>query len=482
MKSVLFINTLPTGGGAAAVMQQLRNMMTKRGLQTPLLTGNPRASEDRALQRQSFGGLLSWCRWRGLLDYHVQKSHALAEHPYFRTADLMHLHNLHGDYFNLWSLPLLTAQKPTVWTLHDMWALTGHCAHSLECERWLPQTACGTCPRLDLYPRLFRDSTKQLWKDKQTLYAHSYLYLVTPSVWLQRLIEKSLLRNHSVVCIPNGIDTNIYKPLNKIEARRRLCLPQDALIIGGCADGGLANPWKGGKYIVRAALELKAIFPNLIFLNIGIKHIPTELQVDWVHHIAYVQDNQKLATIYAALDLLLYPTLADTQALVCVESLCCGTPIAGFATGGIPETVRHGRDGLLAPTHDAEEFIQNAVQILRDDNLRRRMGQEGAAKARQCYRLDLFAQRYTKVYEETLLRFHRNKKSFLSLHTVPAIIRGRTFLRQYRLLCPQKIEKSRLAWFNINLRSITYQAVCSLLGWPLQLVRFARSRVFDRKK
>ena len=479
MKSILFVNTVSKGGGAAAVMQQLRSLLSQRGLLTPLLTGAPKPNEDQALQPQKYGGLLSWCRWRGLLDYNVQKSHDLVKHPYFKAADLVHLHNLHGGYFNLWSLPLLTLHKPTIWTLHDMQALTGHCAHSLECKRWQPPTACGNCPRLDLYPRLWRDATNRLWRDKQTLFAHSILYLVTPSVWLQRLTEKSFLRDHPITCIPNGIDTSIYTPLNKIEARRRLGLPLDVPVIGGCAAGGLANPWKGGKYTIRAALALKAIFPNLIFLNIGIQHAPTELQADWVHNIAYVQDKREMATLYAALDVLLYPTLADTQPLVCIESLCCGTPIAGFATGGVPENVRHGQDGLLAPTHAVEDFIRNAAQMLQDKNLRLRMGQEGAANAKQCYNLDLFVQRYEKVYEETLSKFQSAQKKQLPLNSVPPIIRGRVFLQQYYNALPEKYIKSSFSW--LSLQGFVCRTACSVLGWPLQIVRLIRSQLFRRK-
>lgn len=478
MKTILFINTSPSGGGAAAVTQQLRYLMTQRGLQTPLLTASPKTDEDKALQRIKYGGLFSWCRWRGLLDYHVQKSHALVDHPFFRAADLVHLHNLHGEYFNLWSLPLLTPRKPTVWTLHDMQALTGHCAYSLECMQWLPQTGCRSCPRLEDYPRLWRDSTNRLWQDKQTIYAHSILYLVTPSVWLQRLTEKSLLRDHPVICIPNGVDTSVYTPMRKADARRMLGLPQNILLVGGCADGGLANPWKGGKYLVRAVLALKAMFPNLFFLNIGTKHAPMELQENWVRHIPYVQEKRELATLYAALDLLLYPTIADNHPLVCIESLCCGTPIVGFATGGVPEIVRHGQDGLLAPTHAVEQLIQNAGLLLRNEDIRQRMGQEGAVYAKQCYHLALFSQRYEKVYEQALLKFQPRQKSLISLRTVPPVIRGLTFLRQHHRLRPQEnTPKSLLTWLGFTLQGITYHTVCNLLGWPLQVVRFIRSRL-----
>ena len=138
-----------------------------------------------------------------------------------------------------------------------------------------------------------------------------------------------------------------------------------------------------------------------------------------------MRDEYELASIYASLDLLLYPTLADSQSLVCVESLCCGTPIVGFATGGVPEVVGHGFDGLLVPAHDGEELVHAAAHLLRDDKLRSRMGQEAAVSAAQRYNLDLFAQRYEKAYEEALHWGVPAQQTRLPLHAVPAIIKAR---------------------------------------------------------
>lgn len=477
MKNILYINTTPSGGGAAAVMQRLDHMMRLRGASTHILTRLPGSGRlDDALTISSCGGLRAWATWRGQQDYHIQKSHALRKHAFFQQADILHLHNLHGDYFNLWSLPLLSALKPTVWTLHDMQVLTGHCAYSLECERWRPETSCGHCPSLSSYPCLWRDTTRQLWHDKRTIYAHSSLYLVTPSVWLQRLTEKSLLKEQPLVCIPNGADTSIYRPQDQQEARRLLGLPQDALLVGGCADGGLANPWKGGQYVLETVLELKKIFPNLHFLNIGVKNTPVELQsADWVQHIPYVHEPAQLARLYAALDLLLYPTLADNHPLVCIESLCCGTPIVGFATGGVPEIVRDGLDGLLVPTHDGAALTNAAVTLLQDTALREKMGKEAAISASQRFNLELFAQRYEKVYEEALRLPRSVEKSRLPLDKIPTIVKSPAFMRQewakYTTTCRQEVKMLR----HNALQGSLYVALATIAGWPLQLVRRLRA-------
>lgn len=474
MKNILHINTQSSGGGAAAVMQRLARL---QGCETHILTNIISTGyRDGGLKAKTPKGLSVWCRWRGQQDYHIQKSHTLWKHTFFQQADILHLHNLHGGYFNLWSLPLLSALKPTVWTLHDMQAFTGHCAHSLECGRWQSITGCGNCPSLSIYPHLWRDSTRQLWQDKYTIYTHSSLYLVTPSLWLQRLTEKSLLKDFPLVCIPNGADTSIYRPQNQQEARHLLGLPQNALLVGGCADDGLANPWKGGKYALETILELKKQFPDLRFLNIGVKTAPEALQgVDWVHHIPYVHEPAQLARLYAALDLLLYPSLADSQSLVCVECLCCGTPIVGFATGGVPEVVRDSLDGMLVPTHDEAALIKAATTLLQDADLRKKMGTEAAASAAQRFNLALFAQRYEKAYEETLRMPRSVEKSRLPLDKVPAIVKSPTFIAQERAKYPSvSRQEAKMLRHNALLGSLCV-ALATIAGWPLQLVRRLRS-------
>lgn len=469
MKNILYINTQPSGGGAATVMQRLAGMMHKQGVTPAMLTGAPASGQASDLKAVKYTGLHAWTTLRGQLDYGFQKSHELARSTLFQQADIIHLHNLHGGYFNLWSLPLLSALKPTVWTLHDMQALTGHCAHSLDCKRWLPETGCGSCPYLSAYPRLWRDTTRQLWQDKHTIYAHSSLYLVTPSVWLQRLIEKSLLREHPLICIPNGTDTSIYRPQEQQEARRLLGLPQDALLVGGCAAGGLANPWKGGRYVLETILELKKQFPSLHFLNIGVKAAPESLQgAGWVRHIPYIHEPAQLARLYAALDLLLYPTLADNHPLVCIESLCCGTPIVGFATGGVPEIVRDGLDGVLVPTYDGAALTKSAAMLLQDADLRDRMGKKAAASASQRFNLELFAQRYEKVYEEVLHMPHSLEKSRLPLDKIPAIVKSPAFIAQEWAKYPSASRQEAKMLRHHALQGRLCVALAAIAGWPLQ--------------
>lgn len=460
-------------------MERLVSSMHKYDVESKTLAGDEKTKNCILQINKSFGGLLSYCLWRGMQDHHIQESHRLFSHPLIRESDILHFHNLHGGYFNLWSLPLLTALKPAVWTLHDMQALTGHCAHSLECRRWLPDTGCGNCPHLDTYPALRRDATCRLWREKRTIYAHSAFYLVTPSVWLQRLVEQSMLGEQPLVHIPNGADTTVYRLQEKKAARRLLGLPQDAVLVGGCAHGGMNNPWKGGKFALSTILELKKHFSDLHFLNIGVEEAPKEFNnADWVHHIPYVHEPAQLARLYAALDLLLYPSLADNHPLVCIECLCCGTPVAGFATGGIPEIVRHGKDGLLVQPQDGASLTKAAILLLQDRGFREHRAREIAAGAAQRFNLDLFAQRYKKVYEEVLHMPRSLEKSRLPMHEVPALIKSPGFMRQERRKYPHPSRQQRLELLSGSIKGGIGVALAAAVGWSIQAARTVRSMYF----
>ena len=165
------------------------------------------------------------CKQQGQLYYEYQGSHRLIDHPLVRAADIVHLHNLHGGYFNPFSISAISHLKPTVWTLHDMQMTTGHCAYSLNCQKW--KTGCGQCHDLTLYQELCVDTTAQLWRDKKHIYDHSHLMVVAPSQWLKNIAKQGTLQNHPVELIYNGVDTNVFKPYDKKQARKKFGIPDD---------------------------------------------------------------------------------------------------------------------------------------------------------------------------------------------------------------------------------------------------------------
>jgi glycosyltransferase involved in cell wall biosynthesis len=145
--------------------------------------------------------------------------------------EIIHCHNLHGNYFDLRILPWLSHQVPVIITLHDAWLLSGHCAHSFNCERW--KIGCGNCPDLTIYPKVKRDATAFNFKRKQEIYGKSRLYIVTPSQWLMNKVKQSILVPAIVEAnvIPNGVDLSIFHPGNKQVIRTKLGISQSAKML-----------------------------------------------------------------------------------------------------------------------------------------------------------------------------------------------------------------------------------------------------------
>ena len=483
LHSITYINTHSGTGGAAASTERLRASLEKRGYRTKVLTG-PRIPATRKgyslFPSLPLEGLRRYCERSGLLDYAYQGSHLLFQNPAFIEADLIHLQNLHGGYFNPWSLSGLSHIKPIVWTLRDMQALTGHCAHAFECEKWQWTQGCASCPDLTVYPAIRKDKTARLWADKKKIYEHSQLWIVVPSTWMLKKVEKSILRNRPVSLIANAADTEIFRPRDRLQSRLKFNLPPDALIIGGSADeGALENFWKGGKYALEAVKALTERFTSLIFLNIGGAE-GTTASLPNIINISYKADPAQLAELYSCLDLFLYPTLADSFSLAACESLCCGTPVVGFATGGVTDVVRNGIDGILVPTGDVGALIEAATTILKDADRRNVMAHAARLGAEKRFNLDLMASRYEGVYAEALARFNPVFYRPFSPRDVPLSIQTPAFykLERKKHRAMPNYKAQYVAW-----AAYTYtpaQIIIRVLDIPLAVFYRLASKIVSR--
>lgn len=403
---VLRINTSDSVGGAAIAISRLHQGLIAKGVDSKFLVRSSQTTRSTVelLPRAKWIDLQvgRLTRNLGLNEVHLTSTFDIVEHPFYKDADILHFHNLHGGYFNYLALPALTQEKPAILTLHDMWALTGHCAYSSECDRW--QIGCGHCPDLKTYPAVKRDQTKWEWKLKQWAYQHSNLKaVVTTSRWMAERAQSSLLRYLPIHRIPPGLDTNCYRPLPKNQCRELLGLPLNQPVVMAAADR-LSDPRKGGALLVQA---LNALPPSLqselilITMGYGAEKLAESTAVK-VFNLGFLSGDRLKAIAYSAADLFLFPTCAENFGLVAQESIACGTPVVAFAVGGVPDIVRPDITGLLAEVENVMQFRDAIVQLLEDGATRERLGQAGRAIAQAEYSLDLYAQRYIELYKTTL--------------------------------------------------------------------------------
>lgn len=354
-------------------------------------------------------------RWldiqQGKEDYDFPGTWRLFDLP-VKHPDIVHCHNLHGawlsggGYFDLRVLSWLSNQVPVVLTLHDAWLLSGHCAHSFDCERW--KIGCGYCPDLTIDPAINRDATAYNWQRKREIYAQSRLYVATPSRWLMQKVEQSMLSPVVVAAkvIPNGVDLSVFHPDDRRTVRAALGIRQDAKVLLFTAHGIRRNVWKDYQTIraavARVAERLRG--ERVVFLALGEDAPEERIGRAEVHFIPYQNEPHDVARYYQAADVYLHAARADTFPTSILEALACGTPVVATAVGGIPEQVEDARTGFLVPAGDVEAMASRLIELLSDDGLRKSMGAEAAEIASRRFDLRLQADTYLDWYQEIVNR------------------------------------------------------------------------------
>lgn len=316
--------------------------------------------------------------------------------------DVLQCHNLHKDYFDLRVLPELSHQVPTVLTLHDAWLLSGHCAHSFDCERW--KRGCGNCPDLSIYPAIRRDATAYNWQRKAEIYKKSRLCVVTPCQWLMDKVERSMLKQGVVSSrvIPNGVDLKVFHPANQPEAREELMLPVDAKILLFAAHGIRNNIWKDYRTLRSALEEVATSGTKMLCIALGEKGTPERIGNVEIRFIPYQKNIEKVARYYQAADLYVHPARAETFPSTVLEALACGIPVVASEVGGIPEQVEEGRTGHLVPVGDAHAMAEGVIYLLENEEFRQTMGSQAADHAARQFGVARMVRDYLTFYEEIL--------------------------------------------------------------------------------
>ncbi|MEM8543259.1 MAG: glycosyltransferase [Cyanobacteria bacterium P01_H01_bin.119] len=342
--------------------------------------------------------------WLGHEDFDYPASYHLLDFlP--EKVDLIHGHNLHGRYFDLRALPVLSRKLPVVLTLHDAWLLSGHCAHSFECDRW--RTGCGSCPDLSIIPPIVRDGTRYNWLRKRDIFAKSRLYIATPSRWLMDKVHQSMVAPAIADwrVIPNGIDTSTFKPAdNQVQVRRALGLPEDAKILLFAATSIRQNPWKDFQMLRSALGQIAVQLPKekILFLALGEQAPDEQIGIARLQFVPFQNGDKAVAAYYQAADVYLHGAKADTFPNTVLEALACGTPVVATAVGGIPEQICAGETGFLVAPGDAAAMAQSTVALLTRPALSRQLSAQARQAAVAQFSLEQMVCQYTGWYQDIL--------------------------------------------------------------------------------
>jgi glycosyltransferase involved in cell wall biosynthesis len=404
--NVLLLNTYPHGGAGVAC-KRLKTALESSGVTANLLT-----SLDAGKRWPFYAERLSFVPFER--DKSVRFSFSLAnfgndlsQHPLVQAADVLHLHWINQGFLSLKNIRQLAATgKPIVWTLHDMWAFTGGCHYSQGCDHF--KQDCGNC--LFLKSPSPHDLSNRVWQRKQSLLPPEIQY-ITCSDWLASVASSSgLLKNASVLSIPNPIDTDVFQPMSETE---RLAYRVEKGISPGShlllfAAMKVSETRKGFHFLLEALNILKAQHPDfqLEILVLG-KADPDALSSlpFPVHALGLIHDVKSLSRAYGAADLFAIPSLEDNLPNTVMESLACGTPVVGFDTGGIPQMVGHLKEGFIAPQGDSQKLAEGFYEVLEGSIPARHFRTSARQKVEANYANSVIARRYMEVYEQKIKPF-----------------------------------------------------------------------------
>jgi glycosyltransferase involved in cell wall biosynthesis len=420
---ILQINTTAVGGGAGLVMLRLHAAWRARGAQATVLAQHRRPEQAgegvvsipellgqdegraRRLAHLAAGRAERWLGWP---QFHTT-TRRLPATRLWREADLVHLHNLHGEYFNYEHVPALARSKPLVWTLHDMWALTGGCTFTRDCERW--ETGCHHCPQLAAINQLRRypwlhppDRTRPVWRAKARAFGQVRTHVVAPSRFVYERAQRSILRGHHLHHIPNGVDLEKFRPLDQAAARAALGLPAEARVVFFTA-ATIGNRRKGFAQLQQALAQLPQARDWWVLTagsdgrGVGAKHPGPYLG------LGFVSDDERMNLAFNAADVVALPTLAENHPLVLLEALATGTPAVAFDTGGVPEIARHAETGYVARFADVADLARGLTWVLEDDERLRAMGARSRALAEAEFGEARMIEKYWEVYEAAVEEF-----------------------------------------------------------------------------
>lgn len=280
--------------------------------------------------------------------------------------DVIHLHNIHGYYINVEVLfgYLKTCGKKIIWTLHDCWAFTGHCAYFdyVNCEKWKKE--CDKCPQKKEYPaRIGPDMSKRNYEYKKELFAGIHnLIIVTPSYWLADLVSKSFMKDYSVQVIHNGVDTEIFKPTFGNIKEKYKCQNKKIIL-------GVAAVWDKRKGLDTFVELSKRVDSTYQIILVGLDKKQIESLPTNIIGIERTNNVYELVELYTEATVFVNPTLEDNYPTTNIESIACGTPVISYRTGGSPESAK--MYGMSVKKKDIDELVVaiKSVDKIQADNV-----------------------------------------------------------------------------------------------------------------
>lgn len=397
---IVQINSYCGYGSTGRIVVDISKKLNENNYENYIFYGVGKSSYENSIK---FGGTFN-------LRGHQIKTRLLGKHGFYSknvtnkmieklkkiNPDIVHLHNLHGHYLNVEILfnYLKAYNKKVIWTLHDCWSFTGHCAHFeyIGCDKW--KTECNNCPQLNEYPRSWIfDRSKESYIDKKKLFTGlNNLIFITPSTWLKDKLSQSFLGDYKAITINNGIDLNIFKPISSIDIRKKYKLEDKYVILA------VASVWSSQKGLNDLIKLSEMIDNNKVIMVVGVSKEQKRILTENMIGIERTENIEELANIYSTADVFVNTTYQDTFPTVNIEALACGTPVITYNSGGSPEIIDENT-GVVVEKSDLLALHKAISNMKRKDNYQ----DYCISKASFFYNKENSYSKYIDIYQDIIL-------------------------------------------------------------------------------
>jgi len=419
---VLMLSTTDVSGGAAIAAHRLHKQLRLSNLDSRMLVQDKLTDEIHVespvekyrILKLKIGNVLEKLPFklypnRQKTTFYFQWAPGISSEQINKYAkDIVHLHWICRGFMRIERLAQIKA--PLVWTLHDMWPFTGGCNYSADCVNY--RESCGSCPQLS--GRNKNDLSNWVWRRKKRCWGKLNLTVVAPSNWMARCAsESSLFAKHRIEVIPNGLDLNIFKPIDKELARQLLDLPKNRKLILFGADFAFLDTRKGYHLLEETLLILKQRFkdPSIEIVIFGASAPAEKQNLGFpVHYLGRFHDEISIALLYSAADVFIAPSLQDNLPNTIMEASACGTPCAAFRIGGIPDLIEDRETGYLASPGDSNDLAFGVEWLLCDLKRYKTLADKSRHKSENEFSVEMSAKRYRSLYEEVINNYNETQK------------------------------------------------------------------------
>lgn len=323
----------------------------------------------------------------------------IMNHPYFFDAHLVHYHIIHHPAFNINMLPVLTSLKPSVWTVHDPWALSGHCVHAGTCDKW--KNHCFDCEFMDVPFAIPCDNTALQFEIKRQAVANSRIRCIVASTWMEdRLRQSPIFEGKKISRIPFGVDQEIFSPGDMEKARMRFGLPKGDVVLLARTD----RAFKGVRFL-NEAIDLVSATRDVVLITVGEKGVVANFdgRVKLID-LGWVNDTRELVDLYRACDLLLMPSELESFGMMAVEAMSCGKMVFALdvPSSAVPQTIDSPHCGLAVPPPAYAKTLAALLDSPEEVSLR---GRRSLAFARSEYSHETYINRLFELYRDVMDEF-----------------------------------------------------------------------------